>query len=439
ALHIDVAAHSEMVTPFLDEFTRFMEQVTLHPPTIPYISNVTGTWITDEEATHPHYWAQHLRQTVRFADGIQEFLQDPQWVLLEVGPGQTLSALTRQHPGRQAEQVVLASLRHPQDRRSDGEALFSTLGQLWLAGVEIDWEAFYKEEQRQRISLTTYPFERQRYWIEPGDQESMFTSARKALRKKRDIADWFYLPSWKRTMPPLLPAVQELSSEAKRWLVFCDNNSLSEQVNGQLRDEGQVVVRVLVGEQFTKLDENSYTIYPGRRDDYDALLSDLQKAGKLPERIIHLWNVSTDEFGPPELDSVEAAEDRGFYSLLHLAKALGKLAAADPLRVEVVTTNVQCVTGQEKLVPVKATVLGPCRVIPQEYPHITCRSVDIQLPSAGTSEEKALAGRLIAELLVESPDSIIAYRGHDRLAQTFVASRLENVCESTLKLRREGV
>src|SRR5437588_320270 len=115
ALHIAVAAHSSMVTPILDDFTRFMEQVDLQKPTIPYISNVSGTWITDEEAMDPHYWAKHLRQTVRFADGVQVFLQDPQWALLEVGPGSTLSSLAKQHPERQAEQVVLSSLRHPQD------------------------------------------------------------------------------------------------------------------------------------------------------------------------------------------------------------------------------------------------------------------------------------------------------------------------------------
>ena len=114
--------------PTDDSFTEQVKRIALKPPEIPYVSNVTGTWITASEATDPAYWARHLRQTVRFADGVHTLLQEPGRTLLEVGPGQTLCSLVRQHPEKSSGQVVLPSLRHPQDKQSDLTLLLSTQG-----------------------------------------------------------------------------------------------------------------------------------------------------------------------------------------------------------------------------------------------------------------------------------------------------------------------
>jgi thioesterase domain-containing protein/acyl carrier protein len=161
------AFHSEMMNPILANFTDRVKPVPLREPQIPYVSNVTGTWITPAEATNPNYWATHLRQTVRFAEGLQRVLADPTRILLEVGPGRTLSTLAKQHPDKVAEHQVLSSLRHPHDEQSDVALLLNTLGQLWLVGGSVDWSGFYATERRQRLPLPTYPFERQRYWIDP--------------------------------------------------------------------------------------------------------------------------------------------------------------------------------------------------------------------------------------------------------------------------------
>ncbi|NJO16202.1 MAG: acyltransferase domain-containing protein [Thioploca sp.] len=160
------AFHSEMMTPILATFTKQVQQITLKAPQIPYISNVTGTWITSVEATNPNYWATHLRQTVRFAAGLQTLLADSRRILLEVGPGRTLSTLAKQYSDKVAKHSVLSSLRHPHDNQSDIAFLLNTLGQLWLMGVSVDWSGFYANERRQRLPLPTYPFERQRYWID---------------------------------------------------------------------------------------------------------------------------------------------------------------------------------------------------------------------------------------------------------------------------------
>jgi glutamate-1-semialdehyde aminotransferase/acyl carrier protein len=107
-----------------------------------------------------------MRQPVRFMDGVGK-LMDPSLVLLEVGPGQALASLARQHPGRNAEQLVLTSLPGGEAFETDRSHLLAAAGRLWTAGIGIDWSAFHADSKRRRISLPTYPFERKRYWLSP--------------------------------------------------------------------------------------------------------------------------------------------------------------------------------------------------------------------------------------------------------------------------------
>jgi len=160
------AFHSEMVIPILQPFTELVKKVKLNAPTLPYLSNVTGTWITDAEATDPHYWARHLRQTVRFADGVQNLLREKNRLLLEVGPGRTLSALVMQNSNL-ASHTVFSTLSHPKERISDEAVTLSTLGRFWLNGKEVDWNSLHVDDRCRRVALPTYPFERKRCWIDP--------------------------------------------------------------------------------------------------------------------------------------------------------------------------------------------------------------------------------------------------------------------------------
>lgn len=161
-----VATHSPLLDPILDTFRRRVAQIDLQLPTLPFISNVSGTWAADE-LTDPEYWVTHLRHQVRFAAGLAELLQTPNQLFLEVGPGQALSSLTRMQPKQHEPVFILSSMRHRHDDTSDVQVACTTLAKLWLAGVSIDWAAYYAAETRYRVSLPTYPFQRQRYWIEP--------------------------------------------------------------------------------------------------------------------------------------------------------------------------------------------------------------------------------------------------------------------------------
>ncbi|CBN53834.1 MULTISPECIES: type I polyketide synthase [Kamptonema] len=186
-LHTSHAFHSPMMEPIIDTFANYVRQVELKPPQIPFVSTVTASWITAEQATDCLYWAKHLRQTVRFAEGVQELWQnDSTLILLEVGPRTTAATLARKQAKDLKKQVVISSLSDTAVNNSEWSALLTAVGQLWLAGRAIDWESFYAEETRSLIPLPTYPFERKRYWVEPiasipSAAEVAVTSAQKAI------------------------------------------------------------------------------------------------------------------------------------------------------------------------------------------------------------------------------------------------------------------
>jgi acyl transferase domain-containing protein len=159
------AFHSQMMDPIVAAFAEHVRRVELRAPSIPFISNLSGDWISEAEAIDPQYWAEQLRGTVRFAQGLHTLRQNEERVLLEVGPGTTLSDLARKQRAPDPTLAAVASMRHRADPRPDGEALLAAWGKLWLAGAALDGHELYAQEQRRRLPLPTYPFERQPYWV----------------------------------------------------------------------------------------------------------------------------------------------------------------------------------------------------------------------------------------------------------------------------------
>ena len=173
--HIKVAAHSRMIDPILPAFEKYLKTVAFGELSIPVMSNVDGDWMQATEASKPTYWLNHLRKTVNFSDGIRYMFEMENTILLEVGPGQTLSTFARQHPDRKQDTAIFASLKHPKETIDDQAFLLKNIGRLWLSGVTINWKSFNQYYPLPRISLPTYPFAKKRHWIAakplPGTQE----------------------------------------------------------------------------------------------------------------------------------------------------------------------------------------------------------------------------------------------------------------------------
>ncbi len=212
-LHTSHAYHSASMTAAAEQFATFMATIDLHPPQSPYISNVTGALAADE-VTDPAYWGRQLRGTVQFAKGLETLFAAQPDVLLEIGAGETLSKLARQ---MDRSVVAVSSLPSAKSDVDDRATVLNAVGTLWTTGVEIDWAAFYEGEDRRRVSLPTYPFERQRYWVEP-----------QAAAPVRHQTMGFYLPSWERSLRP------RGDESAENTLIITDHSDLANALTAQL-------------------------------------------------------------------------------------------------------------------------------------------------------------------------------------------------------------
>jgi acyl transferase domain-containing protein len=430
------AFHSGMVEPLREAFIEQFRGVTLRPPQTLYISNVTGTWITAQDATDPLYWFRHLRQPVRFTTGVQELLQQPGRIFLEIGPGHSLGALVKRHFIEPGQCPVLSSLPRNSEAQPEMASMLCALGQLWLAGARVDWSSLSAGAQRRRVSLPTYPFERERHWLEPNTRAEVERAPRE---EKPEIAEWFYLPSWKRSALPQLSAPSELKERALNWLLFTDESGFNSRLIERLKKEGQNVNTVFMAGQFAALGEHTYTINPGALDDYESLLKELRAAGQVPHVIVHLLNVKTEDGLPADAAAMARSQEMSFNSLLLLAQSLGNENLTAPLRLCVMTSDMQAVVGAELRAPMKALVLGPVRVISQEYPHIICRSIDIIVPQEETREEERLIEHLVAELAADRPERVVAYRGQHRWTQSIESLRIDELAGERLRWRDGGV
>jgi acyl transferase domain-containing protein len=419
-LHTSHAFHSSMMTPMLGEFEQRLRRTTLNAPTIPYVSNLTGTWITGDQATDPKYWTDHLRQAVRFSDGVRTLWSDPDRILLEVGPGSTLSGLAKQHAAPNGPEVTLSTTRHPRDVQNDLWYALTALGRLWIAGANPDWNAFVEGEARNRVTLPTYPYERERYWVEPTPQSD---TRQRVVGKNPDVSNWFYVPAW-RSSPPLQSFDRAQQADAAgAWLVFIERNAWSSKLVDTLRRRGQSVVTVEPGDRFGGNASDGYIIDPTAKADYERVLAEVAERGAPIGRLVHAWAVAAqdDRALTPELFSL--AQRTRFYSVLHLAKALGRVQAETAIPLKVVTSGLVDVAKGEAMSPENAPLLALSKVIPQEHQQIVCTTIDLESPASPNWNDRAF-DRVSDELAADAPGAVVAYRGGQRWVQSFDSMRL---------------
>jgi acyl transferase domain-containing protein/acyl carrier protein len=440
-LHTSHAFHSRMMEPLLKEFAEEIGRVPLSKPQIPYISNVTGKWITVEDAADPRYWARQVRETVRFAAGLEVLFEETGSIFVEVGPGTTLSTFTRQYLAKHPGHPVLNLVRHPKEKVSDLRYLLNILGQLWLYGKTIDWREFYWKEKRNRAPLPTYSFDRQRYPVDVSAFKAKLAniSAQTFQEKKKntDIADWFYIPLWMKAPLPIAPL--EKIPPPVNWLVFVNEEGLGSKLVKRLEEAGQNVSIVRIGAEFKKYSEGNFAINPRHDKDYDLLLTELRKSRQVPNNILHLWSVSKNRPPTSPMEPIDSFLDPGFYSLLHTAQALGREGISGDIHIKVVSNNMQEVTGDENLQPEKAVLLGAVKVIPLEYPNLHCSSLDIVLPEPGSPSEDKLILRLLTECTSVPSHQVAAFRGNHRWVRIYKPFPFDKPGEVPQRLREKGV
>lgn len=425
---IDIAAHSKMLEPILEPFRAHLAGMRLMPPRIPIISNRSGQVLTDAEATSPDYWVAHLRGTVRFAGGMATLRQKAERVYLEVGPGRALATLAQAN-GVMGGQPIPASLRHPDDTVSDDRHFLATLGRLWACGADPDWSQIWGAARRRRVPLPTYPFQRSRYFVEPG--KAMVTTEADILPKRHEtVGDFGYRMGW-RTAPADCPVDVEVELGAPlTWLVFADEAGLARAAVQRLRAAGHRVITVHAGDAFARTSDDTYTIAPEHgREGYDALLADLAQRDLSPARIAHFWLVTATETFRPGGSFFQRNLEQGFWSLFFLGQAMGEIGLKPLPHLVVVTSGAAQVRSEALPYPEKATVTGPVRVMPREFPGLTAAMLDVGLPDGRKTIPDETVMQVLEEMLATPANTLAALRGPRRLEARVVPAPLPEAAE----------
>ena len=433
------AGHSALMEPILDEFQAMLSSVRMNTPKAPLLSNVSGTWMTDEEAVSPEYWTGHIRRPVRYSENIAAILKDSNAVLLEVGPGKILGTLARRHADLKGQSIVF-SMRDEGQHVSDCQALAAACAALYASGVDLVWP-----ESGRRISLPTYAFADTRYWSEEACSRSRMERRETALasmmgklmEKKNSLDEWFVLPQWRRTFLPCMTG----SEKSARVLILADSSGVADALAARLAEHGHESILI---RRKGEAAQGELELCPGREEDMLSMLKTLKERGFVPDLVIHAWLVGCEREGD--------LYAQGYQSLVGLVRSLSASDMEErPIGIAVIADGMQEVTGQEILVPEKSLILGPCRVIPNEYGNIQTCSIDVEIPKEGEKLPAAVIDAVLCDVFAlrkiltgESPAAdyaeTIAYRGLCRLEQTFAHIPLtENGTTNSVQLRRGGV
>ncbi|MCP4861744.1 MAG: SDR family NAD(P)-dependent oxidoreductase [Planctomycetes bacterium] len=435
---IDCAAHSPMLEPILQQFGDYIRGLELQAPHIPMVSNYTGQWLTDQEATDPEYWVKHLRHPVLFSDGTALLLQDKARVMLEVGPGKGLASLARQHPNASSNHVFLSAMRHRDEKSDDLDFLLGVVGQLWNIGIAPDWQGLHGSDKRLRIPLPTYPFERQDYWIEAGAPQAEQSAAQNAFEQLESLDDWFSQESWSGVICPTLDLAA--LKQPQRWLLFLDRLGLGGALAARLRAAGQEVITVREGDTYYRFDEQEFALSPeAGREDYDSLFSALESADHLPDRIVHLWTVTGAQDARPGSSMFHHNKERGFFSLFFLGQALGELENPPKIQLDVFSNGLHKVKAKDVVLPEKAMLLGPVRVIPREFSFLDTRNIDLDFATRDDKDHHGKSELLMALLASPSDHQLLAERDGQLFAPVAEKLSLPSAEDSAMALPRNGV
>ena len=400
------AFHSAMMEPALAGFTAAVRRVKLCAPTLPYVSNLTGDWITAEQATSPEYYAQHLRHTVQFATGLRTLTGSGGAFVLELGPGNALATLARATLELPRSRQVVSSLAHPREQLDEAIAIRQAAAELWIAGVALTPEALHGNERR-RIPLPTYPFERSRHFVDGppvvfGNAAASATTAEPAPAVVRR-----YAPTWTRDTSPA-PAQ---SPHAGLWLLFAADDERSARMTRAFAAAGARIVQLVPAPAAARFGDR-FHVRADSAEDFDAVLEQLDVHAASVAGVVHAW--SPDPGAHPSFRALSAYE-----SLLRIATALGAGDRERPARMLVASQAAQSVFAEPVRNVDQALTFGAVLALPRELAGVALRSVDF----AHDADADEMAAALIEEAGRDDPEPFIAWRAGCRWLRRYEPMR----------------
>ena len=381
-------------------------------PMIPSYSRAVEGWIPTEIALNRQYWLELDTQT-------------------KIGPENILATYFAKEKWKDMLMLGATGLDstncfqifEKSEVLSSAAQVLHVLGMIWEKGVEIHWGEYHAPQKHRRISLPTYPFEREEYWIQGNPFAGELTKKTRSVTQKTDVADWFYVPRWE-----LLPLQITAQSPVHRWLVFLNDHPFNQRFADALRENDNIVL-VRSGTVRHRVDQDVYEINSQKEEDYLWLLAELEKSHFSVDKILHAFCMNSDS-------SVDALQ-HGFYSILFLVKSLSEKNVEKQIEINVLTQNGCCVTGSEALQPEYAMVTSVCLVASQEMPFIRCRHIDIDTLTPLEWKEINLIEQVTSELSAPISNPLVAYRNNARWVKNYAQIKVTD--EQTLRIKEQGV
>ncbi|NEP08925.1 MAG: alpha/beta fold hydrolase [Symploca sp. SIO2C1] len=414
-LQVSHAFHSPLMEPMLEDFERIASEVTYSSPQIDLISNVTGELATTEITT-PEYWCRHVREAVRFSASMETILSQGYEVLVEIGPKPILLAMAHNCLPEVKTQnfALLPSLSQG---KSDWQQMLRSLATLYLHGIPVNWSGFDQYYPRSRVVLPTYPFQRQRYWVEMrrrGDAETRrHGDNSQTTNNKQLFLDWLYEVEWqpkaRQSQDNLQHAVtvapKEQTDSAQipnktpsgSWLILADTQGIGRQLATILRTKGEICTLAFPGKEYQQLSEQEFSLNPANLADFQKLLETVETTQNPLRGVVHLWGLDQVE----TKDLTETTLNDGIYqgcgSTLHLVQALIKTKFAQSPNLWLVTRGSQPVGREPKVLEVSGSPLwGMGKVIALEHPELNCVRIDLD-PEAPPNEVQDLFEEIWSE------------------------------------------
>lgn len=398
------AFHSSLLEPARDKLAALLESVPRHAPSVTIVSNRTGAALTADQATSGEYWSDHLVSPVRFAQSVRHCMTQGADVFVELGAGQTLGGLVRQNLSGATGVGVFGTLpsiwtgEEPPDARA---ALLTTCARLWEAGVGVDWAATQRGGARI-VTLPGYPFQRAKFWPEPGA-----AAAHPDGPRTPPAADLCYATAWRRDVALLAPAALAVGGPL---VIFADHDGIGAALADLAAANSIPVIEVVAGTQLRR-EGRRMVIDPAVPEHYREVFAAVDAPG--PLHVVHLWSLLATSERPLQAgeDELRGAIRHGFDSLMLAVQAFGELPERRGVKLLTVSLGAAEIIGADVTAPFRAAVHGLGRVVQHEIAGLSWRGVDLD---AGPTEAGQAAGQLAHELADESAQPYATVAGWRR-------------------------
>ncbi|CAM2010578.1 type I polyketide synthase [Acanthopleuribacter pedis] len=404
-LHTSHAFHSHHTEALRAPFAAALSKVTLKPPRLPMMCNLTGKRLSDSEAVSPDYWLTQMRKPVRFNDCLRTLLSTPRCLLLEIGPGATLAGLAQNHPRFGTGHTALATMPHAKSQTDGTTFVLESLGKTWCAGVDLNWEALHGDQPRRTLALPAYPFQRKRFWW-PQGSPAPSTETTTQTTPSYDL----FAPTWTKLIEP-----PQANAKPGLWWLVTNGRRRAPRFLEDAEADGHRIVLFSQGDGFQKIATDRFAVNLAAAGAQDALLATMAQIGT-PEQIVFCSDLDlgaeqdpTDPNHGPMDGALKVYENMA--ELLRSVTNLPKTEHGHPTQITLLTRGLENVTGREPLFPHQAPLIGLLRVAVQEVPDLKVRFLDL--------DPEDDRGELLYELLKsQSPARHLAQRGQTFWART---------------------